>query len=294
MFEFCTDPSVLGDVQWLACYLTTAKHANLYFAVGLVLVLLAITAPTALAFGFGAATAARSKFRPLAWLAHGYINLVRGVPDTAFFLFFVIALDQGFEWVRHKIKCPDWDQPIRQGNDFIVCQAAKMPLGEADQWVHEIYGFFLAVLTFALVFGAFAGNVIHGAMRTVPRGQIETAEAYGMTPRQSFWRILVPQMWVYALPGLSNVWMVLTKATPLLFLLGVEDIVYWARELAGTALPKFTDYPHGDWRMWYFLALLVFYLGLTRVSEIVLDRLMIKLSHGQATTGGEALRKAAA
>jgi polar amino acid transport system permease protein len=88
--------------------------------------------------------------------------------------------------------------------------------------------------------------------------------------------------------------MVLTKATPLLFLLGVEDIVYWARELGGTANPRFTDYPHGDWRMWYFLALLVFYLGLTRISEVVLERVMQRLSHGQATTGGEAQRRAAA
>ena len=52
---------------------------------------------------------------------------MRGVPDIAFFLFFVIALDQAFEWIRHKVKCPDWDEPIRQGNDFIVCQAAKLP-----------------------------------------------------------------------------------------------------------------------------------------------------------------------
>jgi polar amino acid transport system permease protein len=87
--------------------------------------------------------------------------------------------------------------------------------------------------------------------------------------------------------------MVLTKATPLLFLLGVEDIVYWARELGGTANPRFTDYPHGDWRMWYFLGLMVFYLGLTRISEIYLERLMQRLTHGQATTGGEAQRKAA-
>src|SRR6056297_1531197 len=294
MFEFCADPSILGDVQWLACYLTTAKHANLYFAVGLVLLLLAITAPTALAFGFAAASAARSKFRPLAWLAHGYINLVRGVPDTAFFLFFIIALDQGLEWIRHQIKCPDWDEPIRQGNDFVVCQAAKLPLGNAPQWIHETYGFFLAALTFAIVFGAFAANVLFGAMRAVPRAQLETAEAYGMSQRHTFWRILVPQMWVYALPGLSNLWMVLIKATPLLFLLGVEDIVYWARELGGTANPRFTQYPHGDWRMWYFLALLVFYLGFTKVSEVVLERLMQKLTHGQATTGGEAQRKAAA
>ena len=235
---------------------------------------------------------ARSRFTPLSWVGKGYIAVVRGVPDIAFFLFFVIALDQAFEFLRHKVKCPDWDQPIRQGNDFIVCQAAKLPLGNAPQWIHETYGFFLAVLTFAIVLGAFAANVLYGAMRAVPREQLETAEAYGMTARQSFWRILVPQMWVYALPGLSNLWMVLIKATPLLFLLGVEDIVFWARELGETKNPRFTAYPHGDWRVWYFLGLLVFYLAFTKVSEVVLDRIMKRLTHGQATAGGEAQRKA--
>ncbi|MFK7743583.1 MAG: ABC transporter permease [Roseobacter sp.] len=294
MFSYCTDPSILSDFKWMACYLTTGKHMSLYWSVLTVLLLLGITAPVALAFGFGGASAARSSFLPLRWFGKTYIAVVRGVPDIAFFLFFVIALDQGIEYLRHKALCRDWSEPIRQGNDFVVCQAAKMPLGSAPQWVHESYGFALAVLTFAIVFGAFAANVLFGAMRAVPRAQLETAEAYGMTPRQTFWRVLVPQMWVYALPGLSNLWMVLIKATPLLFLLGVEDIVYWARELGGTKTPRFTDYPHGDWRMWYFLALLVFYLCFTRVSEVVLARLMQKLTHGQATAGGEAQRKATA
>ncbi|SMD07544.1 amino acid ABC transporter membrane protein 1, PAAT family [Primorskyibacter flagellatus] len=280
-------------MQWFACYLTTGKHMGFYVSFGTVLLLLAITAPTALAFGFAAAGAARSAVAPLRWIGKAYIAIVRGVPDIAFFLFFVIALDQAFEWMRHKVKCADWDQPIRQGNDFVVCAAAKLPLGNSPQWMHETYGFFLAVLTFSIVFGAFAGNVLFGAMRAVPHAQLETAAAYGMSRRQVFWRILVPQMWVFALPGLSNLWMVLIKATPLLFLLGVEDIVYWARELGGAKTPRFTDYPHGDWRMWYFLALLIFYLAFTRVSEVVLGRLMARLTHGQATTGGEAQRKAA-
>jgi polar amino acid transport system permease protein len=294
IFSFCTDPATLDGLAWLSCYLTTGKHMNFYASFGTVLLLLAITAPTALAFGFGGAMAARSRVLPLSWLGKAYIAIVRGVPDIAFFLFFVIALDQAFEYIRHQLKCPDWPDMVRQGNDFVVCSQAKLPLGNAAQWVHETYGFFLAVLTFALVFGAFAANVLFGAMRAVPRGQIDTAEAYGMSRRQAFRRILVPQMWVYALPGLGNLWMVLTKATPLLFLLGVEDIVYWARELGGIKGERFTDYPHGDWRMWYFLVLLVFYLALTRVSEIGLDRLMRKLTHGQATSGGEAQRKVAA
>ena len=284
---------MLGTFQWFACYLTTGKHSLMYVSFGTVLLLLAITAPAALMFGFGGAIAARSSFPPLAWLGKAYIAIVRGVPDIAFFLFFVIALDQAFEYLRHRVKCPDWQEPIRQGNDFIVCTAAKLPLSTSPQWVHEVYGFFLAVLTFAIVYGAFTANVLYGAMRAVPRAQLETAEAYGMTQRQTFWRILVPQMWVFALPGLSNLWMILIKATPLLFLLGVEDIVYWARALGGNALPRCTVYPHGDWRMWYFLALLVFYLGFTKLSEIVLERIMRRLSHGQATMGGERQRAAA-
>ena len=294
MFSFCTDPDTLDRLAWLSCYLTTGVHMSFYWSFVKVLGLLAITAPIALGFGFVGAMAARSRILPVSFLGRIYISIVRGVPDIAFFLFFVIALDQLFEWLRHRALCPDWVDPIRQGSDFIVCQQAKLPLGTAPEWMHETYGFFLAVITFSIVFGAFASNVLFGAMQAVPKAQLETAEAYGMNHRQTFWRILVPQMWVYALPGLSNLWMVLIKATPLLFLLGIEDIVYWARELGGTKTPQFTDYPHGDWRMWYFLALLVFYLAFTKVSEIVLNRIMLRLSHGQATAGGEALRRAEA
>lgn len=293
MFAACADPASLGDAMWFACFLTTGKHLNFYAAFGVVLLLLAITAPAALALGFGGAVLARTR-GPLGWIGKGYIAIVRGVPDIAFFLFFVIALDQGLEYLRHLMVCPATDGPVYQGNDFVVCPAAKVPLSTSPQWVHEAYGFGLAVVTFSIVFGAFAANVLFGAMQAVPRAQMETAEAYGMTRGQAFRRVLVPQMWVYALPGLSNLWMVLIKASPLLFLLGVEDIVYWARDLGGSKTPQFTDYPHGDWRMWYFLFLLVFYLAFTKLSEAVLSRLMRRLTHGQATSGGEAQRRAEA
>ncbi|MEK9733914.1 MAG: ABC transporter permease subunit [Paracoccaceae bacterium] len=294
MFSFCSEPETLGSFQWLLCYLTTIKHSELYKSVFVVLLLLAITAPVSLIFGFGGAMAARSRIWVINGLGRFYIAIVRGVPDIAFFMFFVIALDQLLEWVRHHAFCPDWSDAIWQGNDFVVCAEAKLPLSSAPQWVHDSYSFALAVLTFSIVFGAFASNVLFGAMRAVPAAQIETGEAYGMTRRQTFWRIIVPQMWVYALPGLSNLWMILIKATPLLFLLGIEDIVYWARELGGSKTSKFTSYPHGDWRIWYFLGLLVFYLAFTRISEIFLDRFMARLTFGQAMAGGEAQRRGGA
>jgi polar amino acid transport system permease protein len=274
------------------CYLTTGKHMLFYGSFFVVLLLMVITAPVALLFGFGGALAARSRVAPLRWFGKGYTAMVRGVPDIVFFLFVPIALDQGLEYLRHLWACPPSDAPVWSNNEFNVCAAAKLPLSSSPQIWHEAYGFTLAVIAFAIVFGAFAANVLYGAMQAVPRAQLETAEAYGMTHRQVTRRILIPQMWTYALPGLSNLWMILIKATPLLFLLGVEDIVYWARELGSTKSAIY-DYPHPDWRVWYFLGLLAFYLGMTKLSESVLSRITARLSRGQATMAGEAQRKQA-
>ncbi|MDO5604023.1 MAG: ABC transporter permease subunit [Paracoccus sp. (in: a-proteobacteria)] len=289
MFEYCADPKSLEGLKWLSCYLTTGTHMRFYASFGTVLLLLAITAPIALLFGFGGALAARSGFAPLRWFGKTYTAMVRGVPDIVFFMFVPIALDQLFEYLRSRVYC-DTSVPVWQGSDFIVCAAAKLPRATAAPWVHDTYGFFLAVLAFAIVFGAFAANVLYGAMNAVPRAQLETAEAYGMNPRQVSRRVVIPQMWIYAVPGLSNLWMILIKATPLLFLLGVEDIVYWARELGSSKTQAFA-YPHPDWRLYYFLAILIFYLLMTWVSERVLTRVRRRLSLGQATAAGEALRK---
>lgn len=293
MFSTCTDPSSLHGLSWMLCYLTTGKHMMFYGSFGVVLILLAVTAPVALIFGFGGALAARSHIAPLKLFGRGYISMVRGVPDIVFFLFVPIAMDQGLEYLRNRVKCPDWNQPVWAGNEFHVCAAAKLPLNTAPQIYHEIYGFALAVVAFSIVYGAFAANVLYGAMQAVPRAQLETAEAYGMTRAQVNRRVLIPQMWAYAIPGLSNLWMILIKATPLLFLLGIEDIVYWARELGATKSQIYA-YPHGDWRLYYFLALLIFYLVMTKLSELVLDRINRRLAFGQATAAGEALRKAGA
>ncbi len=292
MFSGCADPSGLNGLAWLGCYLTTAKHIGFYWSFVTVLILLAITAPIALGFGFCGAMAARSPVLPLRLFGKGYTAMVRGIPDIVFFLFFVIALDQALEWTLHQVRCPDWTEPIRQGLEFRVCPQAKIPSGDAPQVWHQIYGFGLAVFTFSIVFGAFAANVLTGAMQAVPKAQLETAESYGMSQRQVFRRILIPQMWVFALPGLSNLWMILIKATPLLFLLGVQDIVYWARELGGSKTGAFA-YPHPDWRLYYFLGLLVFYLCMTRLSEIVFGRVTQRLTRGQATLAGDAQRRAA-
>jgi polar amino acid transport system permease protein len=286
--DFCADPNALDGAAWLFCYLTTPKHQQFYFSFLVVIVLIVLAAPLALALGFLGAFARRSLLAPLRWAGYAYTSMVRGIPDVIFFLFVPIALDQMLELVRHRMRCPEVVEPVYRGNDFVVCVAAKLPLSSAPQWIHETYGFFLALVAFAIVFGAFAANTIDGALNAVPRAQLETARAFGMSESQVFRRIHLPQMWVYALPGLSNLWMILIKATPLLFLLGIEDIVYWARELGGTKT-SFFEYPHPDWRVWYFLALLVFYLLLTWISEKAFAAMNRRVSRGYASAGGLAI-----
>lgn len=286
MFEYCVDPKALEGLAWLSCYVTTPKHMSFYSSFLVVMCLLALAAPLAMLFGFLGAIASRSSKNSIRILGKGYLAMIRGIPDIVFFLFIPIALDQAFEFLRHKIICPEFTEAVRQGNDFVVCKAAKLPLSTASEWVHDFYGFSLALLAFGFVFGAFTGNVLSGAMAAVPKSQLETGAAFGFSSKQIFKRILIPQMWIYALPGLSNLWMILIKATPLLFLLGIEDIVYWARELGGIKTGVY-DYPHPDWRAWYFGVLMIFYLLLTYISQIFLDRLSTKLSIGQATMAGK-------
>lgn len=275
MFEFCTDPSILSTFDWFSCYLTNGKHFQFYKSFGLIILLLVITAPLALTLGLLAAVAIKSDIFVIRLISKAYANIIRGIPDIIFFLFIPLTIDQLIEFTRHKIKCPEIIDSVWQGNDFIVCNAAKLPLSSSPQWIHDLYGFSLAILSFTIVYGAFAANTFHGAINSVSRSQIDTGKAFGMNKKQIYISIIFPQMWRYALPGLSNLWMLLIKSTPLLFLLGIQDIVFWARELGGSKTSIF-QYPHPDWRVWYFLSLLVFYLLLTKISEIALNRVSKK------------------
>ena len=92
-----------------------------------------------------------------------------------------------------------------------------------------------AILVIGMIYGAFMTEVLRGAFLAVPRGQLEAARAFGMSRARTFWRIHMPQMWRFALPGIGNVWMVLIKATALVSVVGLHDILFWA-DRAGQSL----------------------------------------------------------
>ncbi|MBW1998204.1 MAG: ABC transporter permease [Deltaproteobacteria bacterium] len=122
--------------------------------------------------------------------------------------------------------------------------------------------FAAGVITIGFIYGAFSTEVFRGAYLAVPRGQIEAARAVGMSSAKAFRRIILPQMWRFALPGLGNVWMVLIKATALISVIQLPELMRSADIAARATRRPFTC----------FLAASLIYLGITIVSMLFQHR----------------------
>ncbi|HEY9012853.1 MAG TPA: ABC transporter permease subunit [Devosia sp.] len=236
-----------------------------------------MAAACALLFGLGGAALRNSRNSLLKLIGAGYVNMVRGIPDVLFFLFFPLAFEQLLELIVSQSVCTPEAIAERAGQ-WPPCTAANLRFGTIEYLL-------LASVSLGIVYGAFAANVISGAMKAVPRGQLEAARAYGFTKSQVLWRFQIRQMWIYALPGLSNVWVLIIKATSLLSLLQISDIVLWADRLGAPNFSRTSGLVHPDWRWGYYLVLLVFYIALTFVSERVFAAVTRWAGRGMAVTG---------
>ncbi|MDB1123485.1 ABC transporter permease [Vibrio algarum] len=134
----------------------------------------------------------------------------------------------------------------------------------------EIDKFAAGVLVITIVQGAYATEVIRGAMNAIPKGHIEAAESFGMHPFVTFYRITIPEMLPNALPGLSNLWLIATKDTALLAVVGFTELTLAARQAAGATKSYFL----------FLFAAGLLYLIVTLVSNIVFGYLEKRLNRG--------------
>jgi polar amino acid transport system permease protein len=249
------------DVTFWIGYFTNGKHQAWFASFQYTLVAALLGGLCALFFGLGGAALRTARNPILRLLGTIYVNMVRGIPDVLFFLFFPLAFEQLLELFRAQAVCTPETLAGREGL-WPPCPDANLFFGTTEYLL-------LASVSLGIVYGSFAANVIAGALQAVPRGQLEAARAYGFSRSQVLWRIHIRQMWIYALPGLSNVWMLIIKATSLLSLLQIADIVLWADRLGAPNFSRSAGLIHPDWRWGYYLVLLVFYIALTFASEKV-------------------------
>lgn len=136
----------------------------------------------------------------------------------------------------------------------------------------EVNGTLAAILVLGFVQGAYSTEVLRGAIQAVPKGQIEAARAYGMSPLKSFTRIILPAMLPNAIPGLANLWLSVIKDTALIMVTGASA------ELGGTtrAAASFTKH----YFAFYSLALFIYYT-LTKISNLFIYRLEAYVRRGQ-------------
>lgn len=200
---------------------------------GAVVTLLVAVAAYALGIVIGTGLAAMklSSLPPLRWLAELYTTVIRGIPEllVIYLVFF--------------------------GGGAALRSIASGLFGY--EGYIDLPIFLTGVICLAVSAGAYAAEVIRGAVLVVPKGQIEAAIAIGMTRGQRFWRILVPQVARFALPGLGNVWQFTLKDTSLISVIGLVEIMRQAAIAAGSTKEPFT----------FYLVAAILYLGLTSLSN---------------------------
>jgi len=111
----------------------------------------------------------------------------------------------------------------------------------SDTYV-ELSAFVAGLIALGMVFAAFAGEVFLGALRAVPKGQIEAARALGLSEFMTLRLIILPQVIRYALPGLGNLWLSLLKDTSLVSIIALTDLMRQTKIVVGATKEPFFFY----------------------------------------------------
>jgi polar amino acid transport system permease protein len=195
-----------------------------------------------LALGMVGALAKLSDSRALFWISETYTTLVRAVPELLLILLLYYA-----------------------GTTALNNILAHYGIAAVS-----LSGMVAGIGVLGFVQGAYATEVLRGAILAVPVGQIEAARAFGMSPFKRWQRIIIPAMLPYAIPGLANLWQVLTKETALLAVVGYSELALETRQAAGVTKAYFT----------FYMAAGAIYLTITLVSNQMFMRLERHLRRG--------------
>lgn len=209
---------------------------------GITLGVAALSLAVACVFGLLGAVAKLSRSAVARGCAEAYTTVIRGLPELVLMLFI-----------------------------FYGGQIALNQVAEAQGWGYiDVPPFVAGTLTIGFIFGAYLTETFRGAILAVPRGQMEAAQAFGMRYSQALRRILLPQMVRHAIPGFANNWLVMVKATALVSIIGLDDMLHRANMAAAATREPFT----------FYVLIALIYLTITTVSIGLLSLLERRFSLG--------------
>lgn len=179
----------------------------------------------------------------LRWSLEIYTTLVRAVPELVLILLLYYA-----------------------GTDLLNQMLESFGFERVD-----ISGLAAGIYVLGFVQGAYITEVIRGAIIVVPRGQVEAAKACGMSWVVTHRRIIIPSMLPLALPGLANLWLLVTKDTALLAVVGFSELALETKQAAATT----KEY------LMFYLAAAFLYLCVSLLSNFIFRRLELHYRRGQ-------------
>lgn len=193
-------------------------------------------------FGMVGAAAKLSSARAPRIIAETYTTIIRGVPDLVLMLLI-----------------------------FYGGQIAINAVADHYGWGYiDVDPFIAGTMTMGFIYGAFLTETFRGAILAIPRGQIEAGQAFALTRGEVFRRITLPQMVRHALPGFTNSWLVMLKASALVSIIGLDDMVHRANLASAATRKPFT----------FYATIALIYLTLTTVSIVLLRWVEGRYSHG--------------
>lgn len=189
--------------------------AALLKAAGMTVVLTLAALLVGAVAGSAVAAAKLSRRRPLRYLGEAYSILFRGIPELLVIYLFYFGGATVMGAINH------WFG----GEGFV-----------------DTPPFLVGALAVGLISGSYQAEVYRSAYLAIVKGELEAALAIGMTKGMRIRRVLIPQVWRYALPGLGNVWQMTLKDSALISVIGLVELMRASQVAAGSTRQYFTFY----------------------------------------------------
>ncbi|MCO6551942.1 MAG: arginine ABC transporter permease ArtQ [Gilliamella sp.] len=187
-------------------------------------------------------------FKPVAWAMSLFNLTIRALPE----LLIVVAIYNGLPLLLILL------------NDGFTIDLYYLSLTiQLDIQDFNISPFLCGVAALSLLYAVYASQTLRGAFKAISNGQKQAAQVLGLSKSRTFLRIIMPQMWRHALPGLSNQWLILLKDTALVSAIAIDDLMMQTKTIIARTNQPF---------LWYFVAMII-YLIISILSQKVITRI---------------------
>ena len=199
-------------------------------------------------------------FKPVAWLMSLFNLTIRALPELLIVVaiytglpLLLMALDDGFTIPLTSI-------------------TIKMNIENTQP-----DPFLCGVFALSLLYAVYASQTLRGAFKAISSGQKQAAQVLGLSKSRTFFRIIMPQMWRHALPGLSNQWLILLKDTALVSAIAIDDLMMQTKTIVARTNQPF---------LWYFIVMIV-YLVISIFSQKVISRIEKRATHFEPSVNSQ-------